>query len=82
VNVLKMGMAPERWREVSPLVSREIFTLVVSLGGTISGEHGIGWIQKQNLPLALSDATIALHRRMKEAFDPHFILNPGKIFDR
>lgn len=82
VNVLKMGMDLGRWRELSPQVSREIFELVVSLGGTISGEHGIGWIQKPNLPLALSEAAIALHRRLKEAFDPHYILNPGKIFDR
>lgn len=81
VNVLKMGMEPARWREVSPKVSREIFERVVALGGTISGEHGIGWIQKPNLPLALSSAAIALHRRLKEAFDPHWILNPGKIFD-
>ncbi len=82
VNVLKMGMDAARWRQLSPEVSREIFSLVVSLGGTLSGEHGIGWIQKSNLPLALSEEAIALHRRLKEAFDPHFILNPGKIFDR
>jgi glycolate oxidase len=81
VNVLKMGMAPEAWRALSPQVSREIFSLVVSLGGTISGEHGIGWIQKPNLPLALSSASIELHRRLKEAFDPHWVLNPGKIFE-
>jgi len=82
VNVLKMGMDPARWRELSPRVSKEIFTLTIGLGGTISGEHGIGWIQKPNLPLALSEAAIALHRRVKSAFDPHYILNPGKIFDR
>jgi len=82
VNVLKMGMEPQRWREVSPRVSREIFELAVSLGGTLSGEHGIGWIQKPNLRLALSEEAIALSRRLKEAFDPHYILNPGKIFDR
>jgi glycolate oxidase len=82
VNVLKMGMESARWRELSPRVSREIFTLTISLGGTISGEHGIGWIQKSNIPLAFSEATIALHRRLKAAFDPHYILNPGKIFDR
>ncbi len=81
VNVLKGDMDPARWREISPRVSREIFERVVALGGTISGEHGIGFIQKQNLPLALSRAAIDLHRRLKEAFDPHGILNPGKIFD-
>jgi glycolate oxidase len=82
VNVLKMGMDAALWREVSPRVSREIFERVVALGGTISGEHGIGLIQKPNLSLALSRAAIDLHRRLKEAFDPGGILNPGKIFDR
>jgi glycolate oxidase len=81
VNVLRMDMDPLRWREVAPRCSREIFERVVALGGTISGEHGIGLIQKPNLPIALSEAAIALHRRMKEAFDPAWILNPGKIFD-
>lgn len=81
VNVLKMEIEPARWRELSPQVSREIFERVVALGGTISGEHGIGLIQKANLPLALSAPAIALHRRLKEAFDPGWILNPGKIFD-
>jgi glycolate oxidase len=82
VNVLKMEMDHARWRELSPRVSREIFERVVALGGTISGEHGIGLVQKSNLPLALSAEAIALHRRLKEAFDPGWILNPGKIFDR
>jgi glycolate oxidase len=81
VNVLKGEMEPARWREVSPRCSRAIFEKVVAMGGTLSGEHGIGWIQKQNLPIALSKPAIALHRRVKEAFDPHFLLNPGKIFD-
>jgi glycolate oxidase len=59
---------------------REIFRLTVSLGGTISGEHGIGYTQKAYLPIALSAAEIGLMKGVKQAFDPAGILNPGKIF--
>jgi FAD/FMN-containing dehydrogenase len=52
----------------------------VSLGGMISGEHGIGFVQKDYLPLALSSGEIDLMRAIKRAFDPEGILNPGKIF--
>jgi glycolate oxidase len=80
VNILKMDMSDEAWnRDLEPAI-REIFELTVSLGGLISGEHGIGWVQKSYLPIALSPAEIALMRAIKHAFDPHGILNPGKLF--
>jgi glycolate oxidase len=80
VNILKMDMSDERWnQELEPAI-REIFELTVSLGGLISGEHGIGLVQKRYLPIALSPAEIDLMRAIKHAFDPHGILNPGKIF--
>ena len=53
---------------------------VVALGGVISGEHGIGFTKAKYLDLGVSADTIALMRRVKHAFDPHGILNPGKIF--
>jgi glycolate oxidase len=53
---------------------------VVGLGGKISGEHGIGWVQRRFLPLALPPAEIAAMRAIKAALDPRGILNPGKIF--
>ncbi len=81
VNVLRGELELERWRGLSPRISREIFAFVIRLGGTISGEHGIGWIQKPNLPLAVGPVGIALYRRLKRAFDPHGILNPSKMFD-
>jgi FAD/FMN-containing dehydrogenase len=59
----------------------ELFRGVVALEGSISGEHGIGFSKKKYLPLELSADTIALMRRVKAAFDPNGILNPGKIFD-
>ncbi|PZP51189.1 MAG: FAD-binding oxidoreductase [Pseudopedobacter saltans] len=59
----------------------ELFKLVVSLGGTISGEHGIGLTQKEYLLLKLNPIQLELMRGIKKVFDPNNILNPGKIFD-
>jgi glycolate oxidase len=53
---------------------------VVRLGGTISGEHGIGLVQKSYMDIAFSEVSIDLMRSIKKVFDPHGILNPGKIF--
>ncbi len=58
-----------------------LFTLVKSLGGTISGEHGIGLVQKEYMPLLFDEAHIQLMRGIKKVFDPNNILNSGKIFD-
>ena len=57
-----------------------LFEGVVALEGSISGEHGIGFAKAPYLPLELSAETIALMKRVKHAFDPDGILNPGKIF--
>ncbi len=59
---------------------REVLSLVLDLGGTISGEHGIGLAKKRFLPLELSPRSIRLQRDIKELFDPGMILNPGKLF--
>ncbi|MBR2647235.1 MAG: FAD-binding protein [Sediminibacterium sp.] len=58
-----------------------LFELVKSLGGTISGEHGIGLIQKPYMKTVFKDANLYLMREIKKAFDPNNILNAGKIFD-
>ena len=60
---------------------RALFTLVHSLGGTISGEHGIGLIQKSYMDIVLAETNLRLMRDIKRAFDPNNILNAGKIFD-
>jgi glycolate oxidase len=60
---------------------RAMFELVYSLGGTISGEHGVGLIQKGYLDIVMKEANLKLMREIKRAFDPNNILNPGKIFD-
>ncbi|MDI9337708.1 MAG: FAD-linked oxidase C-terminal domain-containing protein [Alphaproteobacteria bacterium] len=58
----------------------ELFEEVQRLGGTISGEHGIGLIQKKYLPIVFNDTQIQLHKAIKNVFDPTHILNPNKIF--
>ena len=58
----------------------EIFKLTVSLGGTISGEHGIGLVQREYMPIKYSETHLNLMRGIKKVFDPNGILNPGKIF--
>lgn len=60
---------------------RELFHLVHDLGGTISGEHGIGLVQKGYMDIVFQETHFRLMRAIKQAFDPHGILNPGKIFD-
>jgi glycolate oxidase len=54
-------------------VIEELFREVVILGGSISGEHGIGWVQKDYLPIALSRVELELMRKIKEVFDPNTI---------
>lgn len=78
VNILKDDLSDEKWNTMVPEAITKIFELTVSLGGTISGEHGIGYVQKQYLPIALSESELALMGRIKEAFDPQRLLNPGK----
>lgn len=80
VNVLKDQLDDERWERLLPDLQREIYALTLSLGGTLTGEHGVGATRRRYLPLAQDAAQIELQRRIKAAFDPHHILNPGKIF--
>ena len=80
VNVLKDDLAIERWRALVPVVQERIYRLSLSLGGTITGEHGIGATRVRFLPLALDEPQIALQCAIRDAFDPNHILNPGKIF--
>ena len=52
----------------------------IALGGSISGEHGIGLTEKELMPLRHSEAALELMRSLKAVFDPHGMLNPGKVF--
>jgi glycolate oxidase len=79
VNILKGNLSETQWNEDLPKGITEIFELVKSLKGTISGEHGIGWVQKNYLPIVFNDTVLQLHKQIKQIFDPNGILNPGKI---
>ncbi|MGD0828613.1 MAG: FAD-linked oxidase C-terminal domain-containing protein, partial [Desulfobaccales bacterium] len=70
----------DRERQAVKATVEDIFTLVRELRGTLSGEHGIGLTKAPYLGMELSQAAIALQQRLKRAFDPHDIMNPGKIF--
>jgi glycolate oxidase len=80
INVLKDQIPDDQWEGLMPAVSEEIYQLSLSLGGTLTGEHGIGATRRSYLPLALDEAQIDLMRGIKAVFDPNRILNPGKIF--
>ena len=60
--------------------ARAIFEATVELGGTLSGEHGIGLLKKQFMELDLGADAIAVMRKIKDAIDPLGIMNPGKVF--
>ncbi|MBD1367282.1 FAD-binding protein [Mucilaginibacter sp. ZT4R22] len=80
VNIIKAGMSDEDWNNKLKAGITEIFELTVSLGGTISGEHGIGVVQKEFMSLKYTPIHFALWKGIKAVFDPNGILNPGKIF--
>ncbi|WP_419800509.1 FAD-binding oxidoreductase [Mucilaginibacter sp.] len=80
VNIIKADMSDEDWNTKLKPGIREIFELTVSLGGTISGEHGIGLVQKDYMQIRFSEIHLNLMRGIKQVFDPNGILNPGKIF--
>jgi len=80
VNIIKGEMSDFDWNNKLTFGICEIFELTKNLGGTISGEHGIGLVQKEYLGIVLSDKNIELQKGIKKLFDPNQILNPGKIF--
>lgn len=81
VNIIKENMSDDAWNKKVPLGIKEIFELCVKLKGTISGEHGIGLVQKDYMPIAFNQTQIDLQKGIKKLFDPNLILNPGKIFN-
>ncbi|GAB4487646.1 MAG: FAD-linked oxidase C-terminal domain-containing protein [Thermodesulfovibrionales bacterium] len=79
VNLMVNRENPEELEQAKRAVA-EIFTVTLELGGTISGEHGIGLTKAPYLPMEVPQAELALMKRVKAVFDPRNILNPGKIF--
>jgi glycolate oxidase len=80
VNIIKGGMSDDDWNNNLKDGITEIFDLTVSLGGTLSGEHGIGLVQKEYMSIKYKPAHFELWRGIKQVFDKNGILNPGKIF--
>ena len=79
VNIIKGDLHDDVWKNDLPKGIIEIFELCKSLGGTISGEHGIGLVQKSYLPIVFPEHQMELMKKIKLLFDPNYILNPGKI---
>ena len=80
INIIKGDLTDEQWQNDVPKGIREIFELTVSLKGTLSGEHGIGYVQKNYMDIAFNSVQLNLMKGIKDVFDPKGILNPGKIF--
>jgi glycolate oxidase len=80
INIIKGDLSDDFWNKELKTAIREIFQLTVQLGGTLSGEHGIGFVQKEFMDIAFNEVQLSLMRSIKAAFDPNGIMNPGKIF--
>ncbi|MBI4369933.1 MAG: FAD-binding protein [Elusimicrobia bacterium] len=79
-NIIQGDLPESEWQALTASAIPEIFRQTVALGGQISGEHGIGYVQKNYLPIGIGPLELVLMKSIKKIFDPHGILNPGKIF--
>jgi glycolate oxidase len=81
IRLIKGELTDEQWNgDYIKKAIAEIFTLCKQLGGTISGEHGIGLVQQEYMNIVFSEKALELQRSIKKVFDPNGILNPGKMF--
>jgi glycolate oxidase len=80
VNIIKK-IDDHEWQLRAPKAAKEIYGVAISMGGCVTGEHGIGMIRKSYLSLGIDEHQIAVMKGIKKEFDPNNILNPGKIFD-
>ena len=79
VNIVKGDLSDAFWNNELPQAIREIFSYVHSVNGTISGEHGIGYVQRPYMDIVFNEVQMNLMRQIKNIFDPKGILNPGKV---
>ncbi len=79
VNIIK-NVEESVWKEKEPQAAANIYRIAVELGGTVTGEHGIGVTRKKFLGLGVDKYQIELMKKIKDDFDPNHVLNPGKIF--
>jgi glycolate dehydrogenase FAD-linked subunit len=78
-NILFDKRNPEQWKKVEEMVA-EIFGAALAVGGTLSGEHGVGVLKRPYFERALGPVSVEVQRRLKQALDPMNLMNPGKIF--
>jgi glycolate oxidase len=78
-NILFDKRDPKQWAKVEQMVAEE-FALAIELGGTLSGEHGVGRLKRPYMEKALGPVSIRIQKNIKQVFDPLNILNPGKVF--
>ncbi|MGB4270704.1 MAG: FAD-linked oxidase C-terminal domain-containing protein, partial [Spirochaetota bacterium] len=81
IDVLKNDMPYEQFKALVPSLKEIIYGLAYKYGGTITGEHGTGFIRKDALKRFATSEELMLYKRLKKAFDPNGILNPHKIID-
>ncbi len=81
INILKDDLSEEEWEIEVPKGIREIFRFCHSVGGTISGEHGVGYVQKDYLDIVMTPQHMSIFKGIKQVFDPNGIMNPGKWVD-
>jgi glycolate oxidase len=79
--LMKDDLRDDVWTEKWPQVMKHLYETAVAYGGTISGEHGIGFDKKAYLSLSINETELGLMKAIKRLFDPNNIVNPGKIFD-
>ena len=82
VNIIRGELTDKQWNEDLPHAIGEIFGLCVKLGGTLSGEHGIGLVQRDYMEIAFQGAELKTMKAIKMTLDSHQILNPGKLFPK
>ncbi|MGB0887404.1 MAG: FAD-binding oxidoreductase [Vicingaceae bacterium] len=81
INIIKGNMSDEDWDNKLSEGIRALFKVCIDLKGTISGEHGIGYVQKEYMDIPFNTVEIRIQKDIKKLFDPNFIMNPGKIFN-
>ncbi|MRS03100.1 glycolate oxidase subunit GlcD, partial [bacterium] len=77
-NILFDKRDPEQWAKVEKIVEEE-FNVALALGGTLSGEHGVGKLKRPYIEKALGSVSIGIQKGIKHVLDPYNILNPGKV---
>jgi glycolate oxidase len=81
IRIKKAGIPNSFGNEEMNTILRQLFIIVKELGGTISGEHGVGLVQKGFMDIMFEETNLRMMRGIKKVFDPNNILNAGKIFD-